>query len=41
MKKVDKAAAEGLQELPLSHILEPCVARKVHRATFKVYIFTK
>ena len=36
-----EGSREGLREAPLSHILEPCVARKVQRATFKVYIFTK
>ena len=40
-ESVERGAGEGLQEALLSHILEPCVARKVHRATFKVYIFTK
>ena len=41
VKKVQRGAGEGLREPPLSHILEPCVARKVYQATFKVYTFTK
>lgn len=36
-----EGSRRGLREAPLSHILEPCVARKVERATLKVYIFTK